>query len=684
MSYKVVNLNGGLDLSTNVLKRQPSTAKEALNFFESASGGYTNVRGYERYDGQPLPSLATYFFAEFEKWDLGSAVKNNSTLTLDGKSYTVLTHTVDALTQTATAVLYGEELPTLSLPLTVAGGKEMVLFEERGAPDDVQDSLNILRAADFRRNKIAKVTGAGPIRGVAQVDGIELAWRDTLAVDTCFAYKSTPSGWEKVRYASLVSAPKGVDVYAGDLLNGGDYRVLTVYPYLDDTGTRINEKNVYSLLIEKDTAPALSLTTVLTPDKADSTIGQVEELIPFAFKPSGKVETALHNFYAGDSTRHLFITDGVNCAAVYKPAYNVIQPIASNMRKLDDVHTHVIAHNSRLWLATNKGTLVTSVTGEPEQLDGFLGAAEWGAGDVITGMAETNAASLYVFTKHTTLVIKGKGLADWTQDTVSTYTGAVPNGNVALDDVYTFSSRGISSLARTQTNGGFSASTVSDRVQPLVDSLNPNELTAAILYKKEGQLRFYFRNRFLMLTRVMHNVNGKEGVRLGITEGLYNVALNCVDAAENSSGGSKIIAGGEDGYVYVLESGSSADGLPMEYNLSLNNNHLNDPQRLKRFRKLTLMSTAEAATEITFSQSNSGGLKSYSSKTIKLLGGGSLFDAGQWDKAVFDANPEARKKLTLLGSGYNVELSFYLESATAPRFTLHGYTIHYTVRGLAK
>ena len=43
---------------------------EALNFEAIAQGGYRRVDGYERFDGQPLASLAAYWVLEFTDGDL--------------------------------------------------------------------------------------------------------------------------------------------------------------------------------------------------------------------------------------------------------------------------------------------------------------------------------------------------------------------------------------------------------------------------------------------------------------------------------------------------------------------------------------------------------------------------------------------------------------------------------------
>lgn len=686
MPSKLVNLKGGLDLSLNLLERQAGSAREAINFYESTTGGYRNVKGFERYDGRPLASTGSYILAKVEQWDKRSPLVVGDSVTLFDDAYPVLGIFEDSVLNTAAVILYGKLDDTLDpvLPAVFTGTASLTSLLPQGAETDEKHAEYLALAQNYLRSKIQPVPGSGPVRGVASVDGTSVAFRDSADGNTLKCFKSTETGWQEVNYAQLVVANKLENFAEGDYLNGTSYRLLSAYPYYNDEGTRVEEKRVYAVLKEDGAAPELSTAITLTHEASSTSLGAIQELVSFTWKPGGRVQSELHNFFASSVTRYLYFTDGVNPAGVYKPRFNCIQPIAANLRANEEKYVHLISHNERLWLSTPYGTLLNSVVNEPEQLDGLFGGAEWGVGDEITGLAETNAASLFVFTRSSTHVVKGTGLDNWQREVISSKSGAYPYGQMGLEDVYAFNQQGITSLARTQTNGGFAAAAVSDKISELLKAYRVDSLTAAALLKELGQIRFFFKNRFLMLTRVMYNVNGKEGVRFGITEGYYPFALTCVDSGEKSSGPYKVLAGSEEGYVYQLESGTSADGLPMLYSLVLNDNHLGDPQRKKKYRRLSLMSTSDGEIGLTFTQTNNNGSKPYGSKAITLKGAGSAFDVGQWDKAVFDAVPDARASVDLTGSGYSLGLAFYLESAFAPEFTLHGYTLTFTNRGLSR
>ena len=58
--YDIIQLRGGLDLVTPTLSLPSGVARDAVNYEVSITGGYSRIAGYERFDGRPNPSDATY------------------------------------------------------------------------------------------------------------------------------------------------------------------------------------------------------------------------------------------------------------------------------------------------------------------------------------------------------------------------------------------------------------------------------------------------------------------------------------------------------------------------------------------------------------------------------------------------------------------------------------------------
>lgn len=71
---KYFPLTGGLDLVTSPLKLKPGALIACSNYEQGILGGYTRIEGFERIDGRPLPSEATYSLLNFDSGGLPSII----------------------------------------------------------------------------------------------------------------------------------------------------------------------------------------------------------------------------------------------------------------------------------------------------------------------------------------------------------------------------------------------------------------------------------------------------------------------------------------------------------------------------------------------------------------------------------------------------------------------------------
>jgi hypothetical protein len=74
-------LFGGLDLVTPPLVVPPGKVLSSKNYEPADEGGYRRITGYERYDGRPSPSDATYWILDF---DAGTGTEPTPGNTIDG------------------------------------------------------------------------------------------------------------------------------------------------------------------------------------------------------------------------------------------------------------------------------------------------------------------------------------------------------------------------------------------------------------------------------------------------------------------------------------------------------------------------------------------------------------------------------------------------------------------------
>lgn len=685
MANTYISFDGGLKLETPPIEAPPGSCLEALNFYESVKGGYTTMLGYERYDGLPKPSEASYYHILIEDFDLALGAVNTTV----GQTIVIDTLTFD--------VAFREENP---------GGTELILIgvESTGSAPadgaypiafDTNASCTAITALgdatqawetnsqnyylgvaqSVRRALISPLPGTGSVRGVGQINDLVIGWRDDGA--ELKAYKDSAASWVEIPLAAVyeVDVTAATVATVGDVCNGGQDKIVDVQEYLA-AGAPDTNKRVYIVKRISGAVP-----TGFINDVGAVNHGSVLGTVAWTPTSGGSVRTYNHNFYAGLDTYNMYFADGVNVAMWYSTADDVICPISTDYRVLDDVVSYVIAFNASLFLATNGGTYLTSVAGEPTTLSALYGAQEIGVGDDITGFAQTASDKLAIFTRNQTYALSGTDSSTWEQRVASKNSGARDGCIAQTDDVFSSDDRGITKLSRTETLGGFQASTITDDVQSLFNVVHGNA-TCATTIRSLNQMRFFYGTRGIIASRVPYNANGNEGIRYGITESLYSTSVLCVNTEEDSSGDEKTYFGSTDGYVYQMDAGTNADGADMEFICTLHYNHMGSPLVRKRFRGADFEATVTAPTTMQIYYYMNDGKKSFDPRTLAFVGGESNWDEGLFDSAVFDAVPLTRPRMTLRGTGYNVQFSFYRQSSQEPQATLTGYALRYKERGL--
>ena len=684
MPSKFVTLQGGLDLATPPIKVDAGSLSSSLNFFESVKGGYTSVAGYERFDGQPAPSEALYYLIEVTQWDLRDTPTPfviGDTFTVDAATY-VIVNFYESEDGTAMSIVCDTPTgtPPSDLdenPLAYLTDALIVSAEVGGALDEATRSIYEIDVREKARSFILPVTGENEVRGVAQINDEVIGWRDEISTGNLVAHKATPTGWEAVSYAQIVAADATNAAALGELCNGGDYVIVGVYEYLP-----VDLAKVMLTVSKANPAAAdLIVTDVLTRDSDSAVIGGVLEVISYTFNGGGKIRSYPFNFYGGTSTKRLYFADGVNCAAVYWPDYNTISPIATDYRLIDDVVTHVVAHNSRLFMATGGGTFITSVVGEPTTIDGLSGSQEVGLGDEITGFSINNTETLTIFTRNTTQVLQGTNPADWKLSPISYNSGAIADCISRVDDTFAVDDRGINQISRTDKLGGFDAATITDDIQPLFIALRPFA-TCATYFRSLNQMRFYFGTQFLFVSRVPFSVGGQQAIRYGITEGAYPASVLCASSEENLAGNERVFVGAADGFIYQLDKGTSFDGGVIDHFIGLHSNHLKSPAMKKRFRYVDFEIASTNAVDMSVLYELAKGKQTLEPRLVTTEGSDSNFDSANWNESFYDGLVSQFKRIPLVGSSTNIDFSVQHASSTDRPFTISGYTLTYTQRGL--
>jgi hypothetical protein len=679
MTFKYQQFRGGLDLKTSSIDANAGSCVEATNYYENLNGGYTRIGGYERFSGQIAPSSSAYYIVEVSDWNMRvSTFYSGNVITLGGFDVVILA-VRESVSGTKASLIVTQpngELPEPSdeSPLVFDTNCSITSIAFRATEDKALDLYYMMLSADYYRSLIAPIEGVNVIRGVHQIGNNQLAWRDSEDASLrCFS--ATPTGWQPVQTTTLVAISVTNLAKLRDTLNSGLFRVAGVYPYLPDG---LLTPDATKAVLALTGSPTMSLA--LTRDSDSEEIGSIIEIIPFTRAAGGRIEAINHNFYADAESYRTYFCDGLNPASEYMPDLNCINVICQDYRKPTEapVIGHIIAHNSRLFLAT-KTTFLTTVTGEPTNIDGFLGSQEIGAGDTITGFKQSSTELLVVLTKRQTLALSGTGSTSWKLVVVSPDSGCLPYGAQSIDEVFTFDDRGINALRRTEVLGGFAASSITENITPLFNALK-STFTASCKVREMNQVRFFSGSRFLMLSRI---ASEKGGFRYSITEGQYPNEVECLSSDEDATGKERIFFGSDDGYVYECEKGISFDGQEIESVLSPHFNHLGTPYLRKRYRSVEVMLKAISLITLEMFVRMDDYNKSFLPRDIQIDGEAGLsdYDAALFDIGEYNNYPDTSKRRQIVGTGRNIQLSFYNKSFSKP-FSITGYILEYTKRGL--
>jgi hypothetical protein len=214
-------LEGGEDVVSPDLKIKPGRLRSSKNYEARSTGGYRRIDGYERYDGQPKPSLANQAFFNIDAVTNTVAVGDRLTGSISNAVAYVVGETAgvgtaydfpdpddvfvdnDVLTNTTDGNTYA----TVDLSTTALYGPYTT----------DSDTLNgfIAAAQGVRRDLIAEVPGSGVLRGVFGLSGDRYAFRDNAGGTATDLYKASAN--ERVTYITGSVA----DLTVGEIVTGG-------------------------------------------------------------------------------------------------------------------------------------------------------------------------------------------------------------------------------------------------------------------------------------------------------------------------------------------------------------------------------------------------------------------------------------------------------------------------------
>lgn len=669
-------LKGGLDVVTPAIALSPGKCFDAQNYILEITGGYKRTPGFERFDGHPSPSEASYWVLPF---------------TLTGTL--AVGNTVTGVTSAATGkilaivgadLILGRVTGTFnaSETLNVGGTPQATttgLAVENGATLPVDDATYSALAADDRRADIAAVPGSGPIRGLVFLSDTLYAFRDNVGGTAGAIYKQSASGWTSVALGTEIQFTGAVgEIFVGDAITGGTSgATAVVVASLLRSGTW-TAAGVGTLVISAVTGTWQNGEAIKVGATTKATTSSLATAITRA--PGGYIDGRYAIFTTAGLNRKFWGADGVNTAFAFDGTNYI--PIRTGNTIDKPSHAHV--HKDHLFLSFGSSLQYSGIN-TPYFWAASGGSAEIFAGSTISGIQSLSGnqvgASLMIFADDNTFVLYGSSSADFNLVTSTFELGFGEKTIQAIgNDIYGLTNRGVHTVNNTLQYGNFVFNAVTFPIQPIMAAKLGTE-SASYSSKTFNDYRLFF--------------SDGTGIVVGITAGKvtgilplnYGKEVHWAQSFTNSAGQEVIFWGATDGFVYQDCVGTSFDGEEIEAWIRLAFNNLQSPQIRKRYVRSVFevkaegYATAQVAYDLGYANPD---VNSSSLTDMSLVGAGGYWDQVTWDQFVWDAPVVSTPKVTMSGTETNVSFLFYSMTAIDKPLTVQGVTLEFIPRRIAR
>ncbi len=606
--------SGGLDVETPPLSVEPGYCSDALNVYQGVNGGYTVWPGYDRFDGQPSPILASYIAFDVVVEDAVST----GTIVTDGYATGVVLGLYSNELTADTELTYETDMGQFKQTLYVTdvtgtfypgdlyigavkiGEIVSDQFSDSAPTVDLHTYYKAL-AADYARENIYRPPGAGPTLGGKYFKGALYVFRDNTLHTEAHLWKSTATGWEQV--------PLGVEL---SFTSGGTYE-----PQEDDviTGATSGATAIIKRVVHEDgiwaagtaTGRFIVTTQVGTFQAEELHIGSGPHLnnatitgdpVEITLLPGGKYRFVVANFTGSPQTRRMYGVDGVNYGFEFDGEYFV--QIHTGMEV--DRPSHLVAHADHLIYAFD-GSMQNSSLGLPYQWEPVLGAAEIGLSDSITNFivqpGTESTPVLAITSRNSINILYGSTRDDWSKISFKFEAGAIADSAQLLGQTFMLDDRGLTSMAVSQAFGNFSAPTLSKRIKRWLNA-KYNILNCSCVIREKNLYCLFFNDGTALACTIGVTSNGASIITASMPL-RFPHTIKWIDSAEAEDGSEVIYFGDSDGMVYQFSDiSTSFDGNNLEWKFILHYVNFKSPNTEKKYRKATVELTGSGYAEYDF------------------------------------------------------------------------------------
>ena len=581
------------------------------------------------------------------------------------------------VTPADTAFFDDETLNVSASAVAVADGSASL----RGASTTALDRAYTTAAATAARALIQPVPGSGPVRGVWRYQNSTWAVRDTEGGTEGALYKSSIAGWQRQVLGSQLDFDAGTAAFAeGETLTGGTSGATAeIKRVILDSGTWAGN----------DAAGRLILGPVSGGPYADN-----EAVTSASGSADADGAQAANSLPAGG--RYVFETDNLTGLADRRAMYGVngvgrgfewdgdtFITINTGLSDALDKPIRVAIHRNHLFFGFRGGSVQFSSIGDPYTWSVVQGAGELTLGQDLTGMLSVVDGALVITGHSKVAVLYGSSSADFRLDELADESGAAAWTLMRVGVPIYLDDAGVRSLDQTEQFGNFTRGTISRLIEPLLRTMRKAGRipVGSARFRDKDQYRLYWDDGSALAIYLGRELPECMPLDFGTLRVTCAASAVDLDALEIN------LVGGADGYVYETDVGTSFDGAAVAAFIRFPFHHIRRPTQVKRFHKLTLEIDSEpqldlqVSTEVNYGSPDQPGGRD---RDFVVSGGGAYWSEANWNSFYWSAQAEGQAGVPISREGTNLSMVVSSESAEDPIHTIHGVTIHYSLRRLQR
>jgi len=669
----VIFLRGGLDLVTPDAALDPGCARVLSNMECATEGGYRRIGGYERFDGQPAPSSATFLAFVLDAvvpTPIGTALVGS----VSGATALLanITGTEVALTKVIGPFQVGEQLLNGGSPI----GTIVNLFTLDETAEHQTQMRN--RAAAVYRAVIGAVPGSGPV-SVGSLGTTLYAWRNTNNGLTQRMWRSSPTGWVAVPLgAELLFVTGTIQPLEGQIIvDAVTGAFATVQRVVARTGTFSGGDAAGKFMIS-DRSGTFGFGNNLQVNGVTVAVGVVPSS-QVQLVSGGKVRTFQGVVGGGDlpATKRMYGYDGVNRGFEFDGETYV--PIDTGMTT--DAPTCGQVFKNHLFFAFGT-SLQHSGIADRYRWQPLFGAGELVVSgnitDLVVKVGDNISGSMVILTDSNPSVLYGNSAADWSIPESNVNVKSVANTSVNMGaDTYTLAEHGVVKLEAVQNYGNFLDSTLTANVVPLILA-HRGRGAAGVVHRTKSQYRVFYADGFgLWMTF-------KNGVFIGCSTVQFpDPVYTACEGIDETGAVVNFVGCSNTGFVMQLDAGTSFDGENLPWNMILPFASQGDARIRKKYRRtaLDIGDVAFARFSVSFAV-NYGDLSRTAYNQAVAYDRNSVLrnwddTVEHWDELVYDGYDLTQSVVDTVGRGVTLSLSLRGSAVNLEPFIVNVVTIHY-------